>query len=253
MDNFRHYHNENTKFFYETMVCFSQCNINKNLSLNEILKITSDVAVEDFNIRNMSRDCLTEKGIAILVSRCSFKIHKYPVENQHIEVSTWEEKSEPLQFVRAYEIKSESGEKLISGLSTWLLVDLNSRRLMPIKKFDAMGLRAPTELKTEHECLPCGKIVLSENAKMIGERAICYSDLDANGHTNNSRYAAFAVDSLPKEYREKTFTDFRINFSKEAMLDEKLQIYADFYDEENKIVVVGKIVDSVSFEAELYW
>lgn len=253
MNNYKQYHDENSRFVYETMVYFSQCNIDKNLSLNSLLKLTSDAAVEDFNVRNMSRDVLTEKGIAILVSRCSFRIHKYPVENQHVVLSTWEEKSEALQFVRAYELRSEDGEKLVSGISTWLLVDLNNRRLMPVKKFDEMGMRTPTDLKTEHDCLPCGKISLSENAKLLGERKIYYSDLDANGHTNNSRYAAFAVDALPPEYRGKVFTDFRINFSKEAMVDETLQIYADINDAEKKIVVVGKTSESVSFEAELQW
>lgn len=253
MNTFKQYHDETCRFFSETMVYFSQCTIDKKLSLNSILKMTSDAAVEDFNVRNMSRDNLTAKGIAILVSRCSFKIHKYPVENQHVVLSTWEEKSEALQFVRAYEIRSESGEKLVSGLSTWLLVDLNNRKLLPIKKFDEMGLRLPTELKTEHECLPCAKISLSPDAKLLCERKICYSDLDANGHTNNSRYIAFAVDALPPEYREKNFTDFRINFSKEAMVDETLQIYGDINDEEKKIVVAGKNAQGVSFEAELYW
>lgn len=253
MNNYRQYHDETGRFFYETMVYFSQCNTNKKMSLHTLLKLTSDAAVEDFNLKYMSRDVLTEKGIAILVSRCSFRVHKYPEENQHVVLSTWEEKSEALQFVRAYEIRSVEGEKLISGLSTWLLVDLNTRRLMPVKKFDEMGLREPTDLKTDHDLLPCGKITLSENACLLGERTICYSDLDANGHTNNSRYAAFAVDALPPEYRSKDFTDFRINFSKEAMVDEKLQLYADILDSENKIVVVGKTAEAVSFEAELYW
>lgn len=253
MNTYRQYHDENSRFFSETMVYFSQCNINKNISLDSILKLTSDTAVEDFNIRNMSRDNLTAKGIAILVSRCSFKIHKYPVENQHVVISTWEEKSEALQFVRSYEIRSESGEKLVSGLSTWLLVDLNNRKLLPIKKFDEMGMRSPSEIKTEHECLPCGKISISQDAKLLGERKICYSDVDANGHTNNSRYIAFAVDALPPEYRGKHFTDFRINFSKEAMMDETLQIFADINDEEKKIVMAGKNASGVSFEAELFW
>lgn len=253
MNTYKQYHDESNKFFYETMIYFSQCNMDKKFGLDSLLKLTSDVAVEDFNVRNMSRDALTEKGIAILVSRCSFKIYKYPTENQHVVLSTWEEKSEALQFVRDYEIRSEDGEKLISGFSTWLLVDLKNRRLMPIKKFDEMGLRTPSELKMDHDCLPCGKITLSENAKLLAERKICYSDIDANGHTNNSRYAAFAVDALPPEYRGKQFTDFRINFSKEAMIDETLQIFGDICDDEKKITVVGKTSEAVSFEAELRW
>ena len=110
----RQYYKEDLSFNWETMVFFSQCNINKNLSLNELLKLTSDIAVEDFARRGMSRETLAKNGIAILVSRDSFRIHKFPKENQHIVVRTWEEKSEALQFVRAVEIETLDGEKLVS-------------------------------------------------------------------------------------------------------------------------------------------
>ena len=103
----RQYYKEDLSFNWETMVFFSQCNINKNLSLNELLKLTSDIAVEDFARRGMSRETLAKNGIAILVSRDSFRIHKFPKENQRIVVRTWEEKSEALQFVRAVLGKKE--------------------------------------------------------------------------------------------------------------------------------------------------
>lgn len=250
MTNFKNYLDENNVFHHESMVYFSLCDEKKVLSLAELLRQTSDIAVEDYNEKNISREVLIENGFAILVSRCSFRIHKMPRENQRIVIKTQEEKNEPLQFVRSYEIESEVGEKLVSGLSTWLLVDLNARRILPIKKFT---LRVPVTVEKEHDCLPCGKIVESENAQFIDERVIRFSDIDANGHTNNSRYAAFILDALPREYQTKDFSDFRINFSKEATLGEKLKIFADINDTERKIFVAGKTENGTSFDAELYW
>lgn len=249
----RQWHDEQLAFHWETTVMFSQCNPNKNLSLNELLKITSDVAVEDFNRRGMSRDTLVDNGVAILVSRDSFRLHRYPRENEHIVVHTWEEKSEALQFVRAVEIESEDGEKLVSGLTAWLLVDLKNRRIMPIKKFDQMKMREPTLKQTEHDCLPYGKIQLADDMTLFDERTIKYSDLDANGHTNNARYAAFAADALPEEFEGKEFKDFRINFAKEAMLGQKVQIFGKIEENERKIVMAGKAEGELSFEAELFW
>ena len=250
----RQYHDSDLSFNWETMVFFSQCDaVNKNLNLNELLKLTSDVAVEDFNRRGMSREVLNENGIAILVSRDSFRFHKFPKENQKIVVRTWEEKSEPLQFVRAVEIESLDGEKLVSGITAWLLIDLNQRRIMPIKKFDSMGLRTPTEKKTEHDCLPFRKIQIPEDMTLWDERVIKYTDLDANGHTNNSRYAAFAVDALPEQFQSKVFKDFRINFAKEAMLGQKVQVFGKIEENENKLFILGKAEGETSFEVELCW
>lgn len=251
--NYRQFHDENLFYHSQTMVYFSQCNPNQNISLNELLKLTTDVAVEDFNRRNMSRETLAANGVAILVSRDSFRFHSYPKENQHIVIHTWEEKSEPLQFVRAFEINSEDGKKLVSGITSWLLVDLKARKIMPIKKFDAMELRKPTTYQTEHDCLPYGKINLPEDLKLLDERTIKFTDLDANGHTNNSRYAAFAMDALPFEFQDREFKDVRINFAKEAMFNQKISIFGKIDEDAKVIILVGKTEDGTSFEAELTW
>ena len=85
------------------------------------------------------------------------------------------------------------------------------------------------------------------------ERTICLSDIDANGHANNSRYGAFVEDALPPAYRNRTFTDFRLNYSREAKLDQKMQVFGKADDEARKLVMAGKTEDGNSFEAELYW
>lgn len=252
MREFKQWHEDKTfKFNSQTIIYFSQCTKDGILSLQELLKLTSDIAVEDFNQRNMSRETMLKSHFMILVSRNSFRIHKSPKENQLVTVSTWEEKSEIFQFIRAYEITDTlTGEKLISGLSTWLLVDSQTRKLLPIKNFN---LREPVETKTEHDCIKPSKITFNEeNLRLLGERKINFSDIDANGHTNNSRYGAFIMDALPLEYAQKTFKDIRLNYSKEAMLGETLKIYADFDDCLKKITVIGKTSEN-SFEAELYY
>ena len=195
MTEYRQWHetdNDAFTFFHEGKIYFCQCGLNHKLSLQELLRLVTDAAVEDFNQRLMGYDELTANGIGILVSRQSFRIHSMPEGNRKVTVKTWEEKPEALQFVRAYEIfDTETKEKLVSGLSTWLLVDLNKRRILPIKNFT---MRKAPELRTEHDCLPLGKIAFPENAELLCERPIWYSDIDGNGHMNNARYGAFVVE-----------------------------------------------------------
>ena len=251
MTDFKLWHDDDKLTFHtESNVYFSQCTRRQELSLCEVLKLTSDIAVEDYRQRGMSREFLVEKGFFILVSRSAFRFHRMPHENEHITVTTWEEKPEALQLMRAYEITSESGEKLISGHSSWLLVDPNARRIVPTKKFT---LREESPIQKEHDCMKPGKIIIPEKLEMLDRRTIHYSDIDGNGHTNNSRYGAFIMDALPEEYCEKNFTDFRINYAKEAMLGEKLSILANFDDEAKKITVVGKTENATSFESEIFY
>lgn len=250
MKEYKQYHDSDNKFHFDTMVYFCEANDSKRLSLYDLLKITSDGAVEDYNQRGLSRDVLLENHYAILVSRLAFRFHRMPKENEAVTLLTWEEKSEPLQLVRAYEIASLDGEKLVSGLSSWVLVNPETRRIIPTKTFT---MRETPTAQTEHDCLKYGKIQHPENMVLWDERIIKYSDIDGNGHTNNARYGAFVADALPAEFRHTLFKDFRLNYAKEAVLGQKLEVLGAVNNDEKKLTVVGKTEEGVSFEAELYW
>lgn len=249
MEEYKSWHEEDGITFHNQMnIFFSQCDKFKRLSLHELLRITSDTAVEEYRQRGLSRDVLTQNGYAILVSRISFKINRMPAENEHITITTWEEKPEALQFVRAYRIKDKDGNSIVEGLSSWLLVNPETRRILPLKNFTLRT--APTEQK-QNECAKPGKISIPENMELLAERKILFSDMDGNGHTNNSRYGAFAMDALSEEFQAKNLTAFRLNYSKEARPGETLKIYGSFNKETNTYTVVGKTESDTSFEAVL--
>ena len=249
MEEMKMWHEDDGITFHaQTKVYFSYCDKTGFLSLYELLRLTSDIAVEDYRARGMSREFLLQNNFAILVSRVSFKLLRLPKENESITVSTWEEVSEALQLIRGYEITDNEGNALVEGLSSWLLVDPKTRRIIPSKKF---ALRPPSSIKRQDASLKPSKIILPDDMEKIGEHTIAYSDLDANGHTNNSRYAAFIMDNLPEPYASRKFTDFKINYSKEALSGEKIELFAHY--EDNKIILVGKTQNGNSFESELYF
>lgn len=254
MDNFRRWHEqkENVSFYNEEMnVSFNQCDKNHRLSFYDILKISSDTAVTDYDRIGLTWQKFHDLKTVFVVSRISFRFHKFPVASQNIRVKTWTETSLPLQFVRLYDFyDAESGELLISGISHWLYVSTETHRIIRTKDFTEKEI---PDFKTEHQALEPGKISIPENLKFLVERPIWYSDIDGNGHVNNARYGAFVIDSLPEEYQNKTFTDFRLNFSKEAVQGQNIKIYGNFDDENKKIVIVAKQNDSICFESELFY
>lgn len=244
------YDEDGITFHSEHKVQFSQSDSNKKMSLYELLKVTSDMAVEDYAQRGMDRDTLTNHGYACLVSRVAFRFHRMPAENENYVFTTYEEKAEALQLVRAYEFTTPDGSPLITGISSWLLVDPAAHRIIPTKKFD---LRPPVASQKEHACLKYGKIQIPENLTKWDERIIKYSDIDGNRHVNNARYGAFVADVIPENLRNTAFTDFRLNYAKEAKLGQKLEIFGFINEPEKKVTIIGKTEEGTSFEAELYW
>ena len=251
MQIFRQWYDDKQPVFNrEIEIYFSQCNEKHELSLSEMLRMTSDTGVEDYNERGMSWQTLADHDALILVSRMALRFHKMPVANETIVLKTWEEKPQPLQLIRAYEFMSKDGVALVSGISSWIIVNPKTRRIVRTKDFT---LREPPEISLPHDCMDCGKIIVPDQMTELNQRPICYSDIDGNGHTNNSRYGAFTVDCLPPEYQQKQFTDFRINFSKEAMKGEMLQMYGHADAQSHKVTVTGRQGNDTCFESELFY
>ena len=140
-----------------------------------------------------------------------------------------------------------SGTVLVDGDSTWLSVNPDTRRIQ--KPSDFKLRPAPTQT-TEFCGTPAGKIQPSENLQRVSERIIRFSDIDANGHVNNARYATYIADILPETFLKKPITNFRINYAHEAKYGEKMGLWADFKNED-KIFVVGKNQDGICFESEI--
>lgn len=244
------FHTDTMRFTRETKLDFCRCDASQHIKLSELLSLTSDTAIEDYYRRGLSWQMLREQGFAILASRVSFRIHRMPKANDELTVTTWEEAPQGLQLYRAYEVTTRDGERLVSGLSTWLVVNPDTRRILKPSAFTARA--CPTET-TAHNCLECGKIAAAQNAEKWAERPVHFSDIDGNNHVNNARYGDFIVDSMPERFRARTVTDFRLNYALEATLGNSLTIFGAASDSDKKLTLCGKQNDSVCFEAEIFF
>ena len=242
---YKAYHEQERAIFHsEANLYFSQCQADGDLSLHELLKITSDTAVEDYRRRGLSRENLIANGFGVLVSRCSYRIHRWPRENDFVEIVTWEEKPLALQLMRCYKVLGEGGEVLVSGRSTWSVIDAATWKLIPTKRFT---VRPAPDFSLELDCDAPSKIALPEAMQLVEERQIRFSDIDANSHVNNSRYAAFVEDALPRQWQERKVREFKINFLKEATLGEQVAIYGGKTGD--TFFFAGRTAQSISFEA----
>ncbi len=257
-NNFKTYYEaDGFTLHVQDKIWYTQCGVSKTFSLFELLKRTTDISTEDFRLRGMSRDRISEAGFARVVARSSFRIHRMPLRDEGIEIITAEEKPSALQIIQTYEFKAKDGSPLISGESEWMIIDEKTRRILPVKNF---SLRTPNSVRKEHDCLPNGKIKRPENLNAAAEFKVRPSLLDGNGHVDNAWYATFVMDSLPAEFGEKIPKDFRINYSKELLLGDLLLVSSSVSEDGKKVTLIGEKKSSaddekteLSFESELYF
>lgn len=253
MKEIRQYHTENNTFIAQTKVFFGQSDANAVMHLHHLLLLTSQIAVEDYDVRGLGFEVLLKSNIALLLSRLSCKIERLPADNEEITIRTWEEPPQGLQLARRFEITATAtGERLLGMNTLWLVVNPETRRIMKPSQFT---LR-PTPTYTEpYDGAPPGKFSHPDTMMFMALRTVFLSDLDANGHVNNSRYAAFALDHLPAIYQDKQFTGFRINYSKEAVAGDQIEISTAFDDDARTLWVSGRHKESgeACFDAEFTW
>ena len=78
--------------------------------------------------------------------------------------------------------------------------------------------------------LPGGLVPrVMENSR---RRDVCFTDLDRNGHMNNTRYMDWIDDLLPSDFhREHPIKEFTVCYHSEAREGQRLDLHWDFVED----------------------
>ena len=114
----------------------------------------------------------------------------------------------------------EAGNELFRVISLWVIMDKTTRAMIRPDKsgVDVLGTVQGSELKAPAG-LPAGDF---ENRQL---RSVCFSDLDVNGHMNNTRYLDWICDLLPADFhKEHPIRAFTVCYMSEALEGQQLQL-----------------------------
>lgn len=224
-------------------ISFSMCDFTERLKPSQLLCLTSDLAGEDYGDRGLPHDKLLNEGFVFLVSRVRFSLKRNIRAEERIKLVTYERKITGPFCIRDYILEDEEGGQLIAGRSAWILCDPVTRRILRPSSF-------PYAIQNHEDIqLPVGepeKLRLPESMERIGERRVVYSDLDGNGHVNNSVYGDMACDVLPMELFQGELKEFAINFVKEAKPGDTITLYQGMDGDSH--VVAGYLDEALCFE-----
>jgi len=212
---------ENGVFYTDNNLCFYDCDCYKRAKLSTIMKFLAEAAGADYTARGYAHQTLWERGMVFLLSRTNISIDRMPENTETVTVTTWEHGIKAAQFIRAFELFDQQGEKIISAMTTWLLVDPSSRKILRPDAFDGkMTILADKPI----DCDIPGKLRMPNEGKPMEKRTIRFSDLDSNGHVYNAVYGDIVCDLLPLEVLKKPIRGFQINYQTEATLGEEIEL-----------------------------
>lgn len=194
---------------------------NGNLYPSAALRYLHEAANLQFEETHPTLDELRyEEKKAFLLSRASMELIRPIKAFENVVATTWAGGGKAASFYRCGEL-TIGGETVGKLVSLWALIDLETGRLcrvrdvsLPVESIEEYPLEIPAHIRFPKE------LVLEE----MGKRRIYNSDIDINGHMNNTHYPDMLADFIPG-IEHSVVTSFSIGYLHEAKLGTELTLY----------------------------
>ena len=169
------------------------------LAATGVMNFLQDIASHHASILHFGKDDLEKQNRFWVLSRILVNIERLPGWNEEVEVTTWPRGIDKLFAIRDFVIHDTNGERLVSAVSCWLMVDSDTRR--PVRPDHLLEkLNGFTPGQDEPGIMPGKLDPPSPQAYRSPESPVKYSDLDINMHVNNVKYLQWAVDTYPLSF-----------------------------------------------------
>lgn len=194
---------------------------NRTMTPSHLLAYMQETANRQLAAFGMTLDELRDThGLAFLLSRITLRIYLPLYADDEITVQTWVCESRGLSFLRCFRILRNE-QTVAEAQSIWALLDLKDKKLMPVSAF-------PYEIEPDPaldgEFAKRVRVPQASVMESVGERKIVYSDIDYNGHMNNTHYPNMLCDFTP-DICQKRITGMTLSFLREAAFGHTLQIF----------------------------
>lgn len=205
---------------------YSDVDFTKGLKCSTLFGYFQDTAGEAADRLGAGIDVLTERyGVSWVLARMSVEFDRIPMWNESITVETWPHPPGRLEFERDFRVRDAQGNIIVKAVSNWVLIDINTREL---KRSDTIEINYPPFIEDHALDRKPGRLKPSGPTEAVYRKFIGYSDVDINGHINNSRYIDYIMDCLPVEiHREYRPVTIDVHYMKETFPGDTMAMYRD--------------------------
>lgn len=211
-------------FKKEYEIKYYEKNVLGDLKESALLNFLQDAATLSAESLGFGPTFVFQNNYAWVVLKYHIELYKRINNCDSVTLTTEPRGISRLYAFRDFGIYSQSGDLIGKVISTWALIDMNTRKILPVQK--VLPMMFPYE-KRENE-LEYIKFSDIETPKYSKEYIVRFDDVDVNRHANNSNYIVWALDSLPVEFRMNHFVKtIDLKFKKEAYADTKIKVVSD--------------------------
>ena len=197
------------------------------LKTSMILYFAQEVAGIHFEQLSMDYDALAQRGLFRAITRHKVQVTRLPRHGETIRIETWPMPTTRVAYPRSMVAYDEAGNECFRAITLWVLMDIHNRAMvLPGKSgIDVAGTLRGSELSS-----PLG--LPAKALRNRRYRTVSFTDLDRNGHMNNTKYLDWIDDLLPASFHgTHTLKEFTVCYLNEALEGQNLQLDWDFIEE----------------------
>ncbi|MUK89000.1 acyl-ACP thioesterase [Ornithinibacillus sp. L9] len=215
----------------------SDVDFTKSLRASTLLSYFQDVASLAAENLGAGIETLEETyGVAWVLMRIRVEIIRNPKLDEEIIIETWPQEPKKLEFERDFIVRDQEGNIIIRAVSAWVIMDVKERKL---KRSSFISLTYPNVVEKRALDDPLGKLKSAGQLEGAYQKVIGYSDVDFNGHLNNSKYVDYMMDCFNLEdHRKYNVKSIEVNFTNEALPGETITLFKDTSQVDSNVVYI---------------
>ena len=167
------------------------------IKLSCLLRMAQDAATAHCVRLGTDWDTMASKGYFWAVSRQRIEVSRLPVTGETITVKTWPMPTTNVAYPRATAGYDADGNELFRLISLWVIVNIQSRTMV-LPRRSGVGVEG-TIFGNE---LPVPTGLSNRDLPNTRLHTVGFTELDINGHVNNTRYVDWLYDLLPAEFHK---------------------------------------------------
>jgi medium-chain acyl-[acyl-carrier-protein] hydrolase len=220
------------KYRTDFTVRAAETDYNRQLTLPGLLRVFHEASLQSVIKLGLSIWHLEKYNASWVLLRKEVNLYKMPVLGDSITIETFPSGADRHLTYRDFKAFDQQGNLLATASSSWLLMELNDRKMMAIPPEVVQSIER--FFPDPSDCLPrpLGKLPLVSNADFEWNAQVGWFDLDFNYHLNNVTYASWMLNALPESlFKSKTLSNFQIRYTKEALLNDQIHCSTQQIDE----------------------
>ncbi len=195
---------------------------NGNAKLSSLLKYMQQLARDDSDQKGYTYEEMRKSNMVFVITKLAMHFEKNLKEGDTVKITTFLREVVGVTFKRCF-VCEINGETAFYAMTDWVLIDYEKRNILRPSSTEY----GETESPIDFPVFDVKKRIQPADDRGVVTHKVRYTELDQNGHLNNTVYADIVVDNL-KVIPDSSVESFYLNFNGEAMFGDELEIRSSF-------------------------